>query len=369
MGEITAAAQTAARRVHEAPAHWVATLARLGYATIGIVYVMIGTLATQAALGTGGAIEDTRGVLVTIARQPFGRLLLGATALGLSGYVLWRLVQACLDPERKGTDARGLLTRLRFAVSGLAYAGLAVLAARMALGAGGRGSHGTEQEWTALVLAQPFGVWLVCMLGGIIIVVGLAHFYRAYTAHFMQEYATGEMSARQQRWAKRLGQWGLAARGVTFGIIGGFLLYAGISADPSEARGLGGPSSSWRSNPTAPGCLGWSPWGWWRTACSVCPRRSTAPWRPTEAGGGGPCRHPTGPETLHRAQTSGFAIPIVIMLSTLGRRLADDVRAAYMLHEQHLAFAAAEAHGGVYPPACVLHGDCSDTVGCTLHVC
>ena len=156
-----------------------ATLARLGYATIGVVYVMIGTLATQAALGTGGAIEDTRGVLLTIARQPFGRLLLGATALGLSGYVLWRLVQAWFDPERKGTDARGLLTRLGFAVSGIAYAGLAVLAARMALGTGGRGGQGAEQAWTARFLAQPFGPGLVCLIGGIIIAVGLAHFYRA----------------------------------------------------------------------------------------------------------------------------------------------------------------------------------------------
>ena len=69
MGEITATAQTVARRVQEAPDHWVATLARLGYATIGIVYLMIGTLATQAALGTGGAIADTRDVLVIIARQ------------------------------------------------------------------------------------------------------------------------------------------------------------------------------------------------------------------------------------------------------------------------------------------------------------
>ena len=96
MGEITAAAQTVARRVTEAPDHWVATLARLGYATIGVVYLMIGTLATQAALGTGGAIADTRDVLVTIARQPFGRVLLGLTALGLSGYVLWRLSPSLL---------------------------------------------------------------------------------------------------------------------------------------------------------------------------------------------------------------------------------------------------------------------------------
>jgi hypothetical protein len=256
MGEITAAAQTVTRRVQEAPDHWVATLARLGYATIGVVYLMIGTLATQAALGTGGAIADTRDVLVTIARQPFGRVLLGLTALGLSGYVLWRLIQAGFDPERQGTDARGLLTRLGFAVSGVAYAALAVLAARMALGAGGAGGPAAEQAWTALVLAQPFGPWLVGSLGGIMIGVGLAHVYRAYTAHFMQEYATGEMRARQQRWAKWLGQWGLAARGVTFGIIGGFLLYAGASADPSQARGLDGALVAVAQQPYGPWLLG-----------------------------------------------------------------------------------------------------------------
>jgi Domain of Unknown Function (DUF1206) len=256
MGEITAAAQAVTRRVQEAPDHWVATLARLGYATIGVVYLMIGILATQAALGTGGAIADPRDVLVTIARQPFGRVLLGLTALGLSGYVLWRLIQACFDPEHKGTDARGLLTRLGFAVSGVAYAALAVLAARMALGAGGAGSHAAAQEWTATVLAQPFGPWLVGIIGGMMIGVGLAHVYRAYTAHFMQEYATGEMSARQQRWAQWLGQGGLAARGVTFGIMGGFCIYAGVSADPSEARGLGGALVVVAQQPYGPWLLG-----------------------------------------------------------------------------------------------------------------
>ena len=278
MGEITAAAQTVARRVTEAPDHWVATLARLGYATIGVVYLMIGTLATQAALGTGGAIADTRDVLVTIARQPFGRVLLGLTALGLSGYVLWRLVQACLDPERQGTDARGLLTRLGCAVSGLAYAALAVLAARMALGAGGAGSPAAEQAWTARLLAQPFGPWLVGSLGGIIIGVGLAHVYRAYTAQFMQEYATGEMSARQQRWARRLGQCGLAARGVTFGIMGGFSSMRGSRRTRRKPVAWGERWWPWRSNPMGPGCSGWSPWGSWPMASSVCLRRSTAAW-------------------------------------------------------------------------------------------
>jgi hypothetical protein len=255
MREITSAAHTAACRVPDAPGRWVETLARLGYATIGVVYLIIGVLATQAAVGTGGATEDPQGALYAIARQPFGRLLLGVTAVGLSGYVLWRFIQALLDPERKGRNAAGLLTRVGCAVSGVAYAALAVLAARMALRLGGGGGH-AEQEWTAQVLAQPFGPWLVGMVGGITIGVGLAHFYLAYTAQFMREYATGSMSARQQHWARRLGQFGLAARGVTFGIIGGFLLHAALTADPTEARGLGGALAALAQQPYGPWLLG-----------------------------------------------------------------------------------------------------------------
>lgn len=255
MREIPATAHPTARHAKAVPGHGVETLARLGYATIGGVYLIIGVLATQAALGTGGATEDPQGALATLARQPFGRLLLGVMAVGLSGYVLWRFIQALLDPEYHGADAKGLLTRLGFAVSGVAYAALAVLAAQMALGRGGGAGH-SEQEWTAQLLAQPFGQWLVGIVGVIIIGVGLAHGSMAYTAHFMQEYATGAMSVRQQRWAKRIGQVGLVARGVTFGIIGGFLLHAGITADPTEARGLGEALAVLAQQPYGPWLLG-----------------------------------------------------------------------------------------------------------------
>jgi hypothetical protein len=146
--------------------------------------------------------------------------------------------------------------RLGCAVSGVAYAALAFLAARLALGIGGGGGENSEQELTAKLLAQPFGQWLVGLVGAIIIGVGLAHFYRAYKAKFMQAYAAGEMSQRQRRWARRLGQFGLAARGVTFCIIGGFLIHAGIAADPTEARGLDGALAVLAQQPYGPWLLG-----------------------------------------------------------------------------------------------------------------
>jgi hypothetical protein len=143
MEELRSAANRVAQHVQEAPSKGVEALARLGYATLGVVYLIIGVLATQAALGAGGRTEDPQGALHTMARQPFGRLLLGVTAVGLCGYVLWRFVQAVVDPERRGTDAKGLITRLGCLVSGVVYAALAVLAAQMALRSGGGGGSGS----------------------------------------------------------------------------------------------------------------------------------------------------------------------------------------------------------------------------------
>lgn len=48
------------------------------------------------------------------------------------------------------------------------------------------------------------------------------------------------MSPKEQAAATWLGRAGMGARGVVFGIIGGFLLYAALRSDPNEARGLAG---------------------------------------------------------------------------------------------------------------------------------
>jgi len=239
MEDLSSATQLVMHRAQAASKDWVVTLARLGYATKGALYLIIGGLAAQAAVGAGGAIRDKEGALFTIATQSFGRLLLGVTALGLMGYMLWRLVQALGDPEGKGHDTKGLMIRVGYGISGLSYGALEYLATRIALGVGRRGGGDAKQAWTARLLAQPLGSWLVSLVGIIIIGVGLAHFYRAYTAAFMAEYAAGAMSPPQRRWAKRIGRLGLVAYGVTFCLIGGFVVQAARRADPREAKGLG----------------------------------------------------------------------------------------------------------------------------------
>ena len=89
----------------------IAWLARSGYAARGVVYLIVGGLAVLAALGGGGQTTDSKGALLTILQQPFGNVLLGLVALGLVGYAIWRLVQALMDTDHHGTDAKGLAIR------------------------------------------------------------------------------------------------------------------------------------------------------------------------------------------------------------------------------------------------------------------
>lgn len=219
-----------------------AILARAGYAAKGCVYLIIGGLAAKVALGDGGKTTDRNGALRAIHEQPFGKFLLGAVAVGLIGYALWSLVQAVVDPERQGTDAKGIVARLGYAVVGISYAALAVAAAQLVIGSGngGKSSDTTTKDWTARLLTLPFGPFLVILVG--IIVIGVAGylFYRAYSADFRKSLTLEAMDAQLRQGIIMLGRSGYAALGVVFGIVGVFLIIAAGRNNAGAAKGLGG---------------------------------------------------------------------------------------------------------------------------------
>ena len=215
------------------------TMARLGYTAKGIVYAIVGVLAVQAAFTTGGKTTDTKGALHTIAAQPFGQFLLILLAIGLVGYSLWRFVEAVTDPEHKGTDAKGIASRIGYVISGLIYLGLAANAAMLALGAGG-GNGNSKQDWTARLLEQPFGRWLVGIIGALVLGVGFYRLYKAYKMKFRKQLKLSQMTLKQETWAVRISRIGITARGIVFVIIGFFLIRAAKQYDASEVKGLDG---------------------------------------------------------------------------------------------------------------------------------
>ena len=234
---------------------WIERLARFGYATKGAVYILVGILAFGVATGMGGRTTSPSGAIQIIGSQPpFGRILLIVVTIGLTGYTVWRLIQAVADPDREGHDARGIARRTGHGVAALGYGGLALTAARLVLASGG--GDNSPQDWTAWLLSWPFGQVLVVGVGSAIVGYGLQQLYQAYKAEFREYLKLGQMSATEEAWVTRGGRFGLAARGVVFGIIGVFLIQAALRFAPSEAKGLDGALQELLRQPFGPWVLG-----------------------------------------------------------------------------------------------------------------
>lgn len=219
-----------------------AILARVGYASKGTVYLIIGGLSAKVSLGEGGSTTDRNGALRAIYEQPFGKLLLAVVAVGLFGYAVWGLIQAVIDPAHEGTGAKGVATRVGYGIVGLSYAALALAAAQLVIGTGngGKSSDTTTQDWTARLLTLPFGPFLVILAGLVVIGVAGYLFYRAYSAEFQKSLDLGEVGTQTHQWIIALGRAGYTSLGVVFGIVGVFLIVAALRNSAGAAKGLGG---------------------------------------------------------------------------------------------------------------------------------
>jgi hypothetical protein len=216
----------------------------MGMAARGFVYAMVGFLALKTAFGLGGKPTDKQGAVQEIQHLPFGRVVLWAVGIGLIGYILWRFAQAVLDLDHRGRDAKALWKRAAALASGLAYAGVSTGALAVAANqptwrvGSGAGGDASARDWTAWLMAQPFGRWLVGIAAGVVAGIAIYQFYQAITARFTKRLRGGGMTKAQEDWSRYAGRVGHAARGVAFGLIAWFVLKAALESRAAEAGGL-----------------------------------------------------------------------------------------------------------------------------------
>jgi hypothetical protein len=235
-------------------------LTRLGYLVRGLVYGVIGVLALEVATGRGGKLSDTQGAIATLGQTPVGGVLLYVILVGLVGYALWGITRAGFDLEHKGSDSKGILERVGYAVSGISY-GLLAYATYGLITAGAsaarNGAQGAQtQQATASILTLSWGPWAVGLAGLIVIGIGAAQIVKGLHPEFHQQFRAYALSHNQRIWIERLGQFGTAARGLVFSLIGVFLLLAAYRHDPQQARGFDGVLTALLHQPAGPWLLG-----------------------------------------------------------------------------------------------------------------
>ncbi|MFD1018388.1 DUF1206 domain-containing protein [Thalassobacillus hwangdonensis] len=212
-------------------------MARAGYITKGVMYILIGALSFMAAAGIGGKVTGSSGAFASVAAMPLGEIMLYIVAAGLSFYAIWKLIQALIDPENNGTGKKGLGKRAGFLISFVIHIGIAYKAVTIAMHAGSSGG-GQKQTMIAKVLQQPFGQFVIGAVGLGIIGYGIYQLYRAKQGTYMERFKTGGMSMKEKKMVRISGKLGLFARGIVFSIIGYFFIQMAMTASSSNATGV-----------------------------------------------------------------------------------------------------------------------------------
>ena len=213
-------------------------LARLGYGIKGLIYITIGLLAIQGALGRGKTPADQLGAIRTFSQLPFAHVLLWVVLIGLISYSLWGIVRAVMDPFHKGTDTEGLLSRGGYLISAATYATFVLPTYHLIMGAGSSGSNQTQL--VTQIMSLPMGRLIVGVVGLAAIGAGLYQIYTGFASKFEKQFKTYALNAEQYRLAIQIGRFGTMARGIVFAIVGFFFFLAAYTASPGRAQGISG---------------------------------------------------------------------------------------------------------------------------------
>jgi hypothetical protein len=227
----TNAPERAGREVEHSA--WLDVAVRIGMVTYGIVHLLIGWLALQLAFGDRSENASSKGAMQELAKQPFGDVLVWAIAVGMFLLVIWRLIETFFGHwDKQGGD----LWKARFVSAGKAviYGVVGVIAAKTALGA----QSGGGKPWTSEVMSWPAGQWIVAAVGLVVVGYGANHVRRGFTEEYAKHLDAEGRTGEAGRVYLFFGKFGYIAKGLAIAIVGGLILYGGITHDPDKSGSL-----------------------------------------------------------------------------------------------------------------------------------
>lgn len=224
------AMQRAAARATDSGAFEV--VARFGYFASGLAHVLIGLIALRIDAGSAGT-SDTTGAVAELAAQPGGNLLVAACFGGCLALALFQLSRMLLAGRRlTGWE----LVKDRASDSGqvVVYGGVGAIFGSFVFGTrradGGPG-------WTAELLSVPAGQQLLAAVGAGVLAGAAWFLWLGVSRRFLRQLRLfrGEVLNRAVR---VVGVIGYLAKGLSLAIIGGLIITAAATADPTRPTGL-----------------------------------------------------------------------------------------------------------------------------------
>lgn len=227
-------AQDAGRQANNSD--WIDWVARAGLVAYGVVYLMIGWLAIQLALGDREGSPSSSGAMKELAQQPFGGILIWVISLGMFLLVIWQGLEAAFG-HRDEDGGKLVAKRLSSAGKAIVYAVIGISGIKVATGSGSSGGKG-QDSMTAKLMNAPAGQVLVGLVGLAIIGYGIYQIVQAWTENFAEKLDGEGRSGKSGTAYIAFGKAGYAARGVAFVIVGGLFGYAAVTHDAKKSGGL-----------------------------------------------------------------------------------------------------------------------------------
>ena len=217
--------------------HFTHYLAKWGSVCTGIVYTGIGVVALLSffKIKHGGADEGS--LFVYLYGFAVGKIIVWLILSGMMGFIVWRIYETVKDPYGYGKDVKGILRRTMIALSTLADALIAFAATQTILGISGSVETGEPKAERALVdqvLDLSWGEFVIISCGVILLITALAQMGYMIGKSYLERMHIQRLKQWKQSIIHILAWAGHAARGIILGIIGFFLVKAGITQNAAE---------------------------------------------------------------------------------------------------------------------------------------
>jgi Flp pilus assembly pilin Flp len=233
-GSTARRAEGAGRDAHNSD--WMEYAVRAGLVAYAVVYLMIGWLAVQLALGDREGKPSSSGAMHQLAEQPFGDVLIWVVSIGMFLLVLWKLLDAAFGHGEERDDGKRTRKRLVSVGKAILYAAIGYSGLQVATGSGSGGKG--QETWTAKVMNMTGGQFLVGLVALAIIAYGLYQGYQAWTEDFADKLDAEGRSGSTGTAYIAFGKAGYTSRGIAFVIVGGLFAYAAITHDASKSGGI-----------------------------------------------------------------------------------------------------------------------------------